>query len=336
MKTVNREPMIKFQKGNDAMNDLAVPQVEVAKRDLCGPMIPVITNLQSDLSIDHAAIRDNVQADRDRGIEAGHGVFLAGGAGGDFPMLTVDERKAVAQTIVQAADGRTPVLIGAQDTNPDVCIDIARWAEEIGAYGIQLSPTYYYASSPEDCWRLFEAVHGATEHLSIMIYNTHWEGYDLSISEIERLAELPRCVSLKWSSPNTAAYLRVLHRFSDRFSIVDNQGLPVMNHLLGGTGYITHLATLWPEHDLEVWSLLQNADYAAAQTKLAEVNWPWQDFRGKMWERTAAESPVVKAGLELLGRPGGPCRGPTRELTVEERDELRQLLLSIGVPGIVA
>ena len=109
-----------------------------------------------------------------------------------------------------------------------------------------------------------------------------------------------------------------------------------MNHLLGGTGYITHLATLWPEHDLEVWSLLQNADYAAAQTKIAEVNWPWQDFRGKMWERTAAESPVVKAGLELLGRPGGPCRGPTRELTVEERDELRQLLLSIGVPGIVA
>ncbi|HAA71369.1 MAG TPA: hypothetical protein DCE55_19690, partial [Planctomycetaceae bacterium] len=69
--------MIKFQKGNDAMNDLAVPQVEVAKRDLCGPMIPVITNLQSDLSIDHAAIRDNVQTDRDRGIVAGHGVFLA-------------------------------------------------------------------------------------------------------------------------------------------------------------------------------------------------------------------------------------------------------------------
>ena len=317
------------------MNNLVSPQVEMVKRDLCGPMIPVITNLQSDLSVDHTAIHDNVQADRDRGIVTGRGVFLAGGAGGDFPMLTVDERKEVAQTIVQAVGGQTPVLVGVQDTNPDVCIEIARWAEEIGAYGIQMSPTYYYASSQEDCWRLFEAVHRATEKLSIMIYNTHWEGYDLPLDQIERLAELPRCLSLKWSSPNTATYLRGLHKFADRFAIVDNQGLQVMNHLLGGTGYITHLATLWPEHDLEVWSHLQNADYAAAQEQLTQVNWPWQDFRGKMWRRTAAESPVVKAGLELLGRPGGPSWGPTRELTSEEREELRQILVSIGVPGIV-
>ena len=28
--------------------------------------------------------------------------------GGDFPMLTLDERKAVSETIVRAADGRTP------------------------------------------------------------------------------------------------------------------------------------------------------------------------------------------------------------------------------------
>jgi dihydrodipicolinate synthase/N-acetylneuraminate lyase len=104
-----------------------------------------------------------------------------------------------------------------------------------------------------------------------------------------------------------------------------------MNHLLGGTGYITHLATIWPEHDLAVWALLESGDYAAAQRKITAVNWPWLDFRAKLWRRTGAESPVVKAALELCGRPGGPSRLPTRSLTEDERAELRELLARLGV-----
>ena len=67
------------------MSDLQASGVAGAKRDLCGPMIPVITNLQPDLTVDHAAIYDNVQADVERGIATGQGVFLAGGAGVTFP-----------------------------------------------------------------------------------------------------------------------------------------------------------------------------------------------------------------------------------------------------------
>ena len=105
-----------------------------------------------------------------------------------------------------------------------------------------------------------------------------------------------------------------------------------MNRMLGGTGYITHLATIWPEHDLEVWRLLEAGEYESAQRKIAEANWPWSEFRGKMWKRTGGESPVVKAALEILGRPGGPNRLPTRALNNEERAELKQLLKNIGVP----
>ena len=38
--------------------------------------------------------------------------------------------------------------------------------------------------------------------------------------------------------------------------------------VLGGTGFITHLATVWPEHDISVWQLLQAGDYRAAQQKI--------------------------------------------------------------------
>jgi dihydrodipicolinate synthase/N-acetylneuraminate lyase len=308
--------------------------LDEVKQTLRGPMIPVITNLREDLSVDHEAIRRNVDYVVERGVVRGRGVLLAVGAGGDFPVLTVDERKEAAKTIVEAARG-TPVLVGAQDTHPQVCIEMARWAEEIGAYGIQLSPTYYYASTGDDCLRLFEAVHEATRSIAIMIYNTYWEGYNMSLDEVARLAELPRSVSLKWSQPDGGTYLRGVVRFADRMAVVDNQGMAVMNHLLGGTGFITHLCSIWPEHDLAVWDLLERGDYATAQRKITAAHWPWLDFRTKLWNRTGSESPVVKAALEICGRPGGPSRLPTRSLDDEERSELRELLVRIGVPGLV-
>ncbi|MHC4403084.1 MAG: dihydrodipicolinate synthase family protein [Planctomycetota bacterium] len=305
------------------------------KQALRGPMIPVITNLDRELSVDHAAIRENVRHVVERGITAGQGVLLAVGAGGDFPMLSVAERKSAAETIVDAASGEVPVLVGAQDDNIDVVVEMARWAERIGAYGIQVSPGYYYASSDEDCLRVFQAVHDATRSIAVMIYNTYWEGYNMSLDQVAQLAELPRCAALKWStSEGSDVYLRGLARFADRLAVVDNQGLHVMNHLLGGTGYVTHLATIWPEHDLETWRLLEAGDYRTAQRRISDVNWPWCDFRVKMWKRTGAESPVVKAALELCGRPSGPSRLPTRSLNDEERAELRELLARIGVPDL--
>jgi len=308
--------------------------IEEVKRTLRGPMIPVITNLNQDLSIDQGAIRENVSYVVERGIQPGRGVLLAGGAGGDFPMLSLDERKQVARTIVEAASG-TPVLVGAQDTDVDRCVEMARFAEEIGAYGIQVAPPYYFAASDDDCLRWFEAIHEATSSAAIMAYNTYWEGYCMSLDVVTRLARLDRCVALKWSHPEIGTYQRGVIRMANRLAVVDNQGVAGLTHMLGGTGFITHLCTVWPEHDLEVWALLEAGDYLAAQRKTCEANWPWLDFRTKMWSRTGAESPVIKAALELCGRPGGPSRLPTRSLTEDERLELRDILNWIGAPGLL-
>ena len=105
-------------------------------------------------------------------------------------------------------------------------------------------------------------------------------------------------------------------------------------NMLGGTGFITHLATIWPEHDIAVWKLLETGDYVAAQQKIMAVNWLWGEFRAKMARRTSGESPPVKAALDLVGRYGGPSRLPSRSLTQAEREELRQLLLQMGVVAI--
>jgi 4-hydroxy-tetrahydrodipicolinate synthase len=305
------------------------------KAMLRGPMVPVLTILRDDLAIDHAAIRQNVQYLIDRGIESGNGVLLAVGAGGDFPMLSLDERKLAASTIAEAAGARVPVILGAQDTNVNHMIELARWAESLGAAAIQLSSGYYYPTTDETCLRLFQAVHDATRTIGIMVYNTPWEGFDMSLDLVERLLELPRCVALKWSTEaGGRVYAQGVARFAARVAVVDNQGEAVTNHMLGGAGYVTHLASVWPEHELKVWSLLQAGDYVAAQREIMARTWPWLDIHGKLWRSTGAESPTVKAALELCGRRGGPTRLTARSLHESERRELYEVLASIGVPDL--
>lgn len=304
------------------------------KHVLCGPMIPVITHLKSDLSVDTTAIEKEVNQLVERGMVTGQGVLLAVGAGGDFNMLSVAERKAAAKAIVAGAAGRVPVLVGAQDTNVNVMVEMARYAEEIGAYGIQMSTPYYYPPSDEDALAVYRHVHGATSKVAIMAYNTHWHDYDFPFDVLDQLCELERLVALKWSRPNNGVpYMKGVARYAEQLAVVDNGGMWVMNHLLGGTGFITHLATIWPEHDIDIWHTLQTGDYADAQKKIMADNWVWGEFRAKLARSTSGESPPVKTALDILGRYGGPSRLPARSLNDVERAELHELMIKLGVPG---
>jgi 4-hydroxy-tetrahydrodipicolinate synthase len=310
--------------------------IQTVKQTLRGPMIPVLTFLNNDLSVDAAGIRAEVNYLVEHGIVTGQGVLLAVGAGGDFSMLSVEERKLAARAIVEAAEGRAPVVVGAQDTNVNVMIEMARYAEEIGAYGIQFSTPYYYPPSDDDALRIYRVIHESTSTVAIMAYNTFWHDYDFPFAVLDELCKLERLVGLKWARPdNGVPYMQGVARYAERLAVVDNAGMQVMNHMLGGVGYITHLASIWPEHDLAVWRLLEAGDYSAAQQKIMAVNWPWQEFRGKMAARTSGEAPPVKAGIELTGRRGGPSRLPSRSLNADERAELRALLIQLGVPNVV-
>ena len=168
-----------------------------------GPQIPVITNLKDDLALDLDGIRVNVDYLVDHGMVTGKGVLLAAGAGGDFDILTLDERKQVARTIVETADGRVPVIVGVQDSNPDVSIELAKYSESIGAYGVQMSPPYYHVPSDDDTLRLYRRLHDATARVGIMVYNTWWHSYNIPFDVMDQLVDLERVVAIKWSHPGS-------------------------------------------------------------------------------------------------------------------------------------
>jgi len=308
---------------------------EKAKQKIRGPFVPIITFFRDDLSIDMHATQAHAQYLIDHGFGEGRGCVLAAGSGGDFPMLSIDERKDVATAVAEVCRGKLPFMVGAQDTNVRNSIAMARHAETLGAEAVQLAPTYFYPASADDAWSIFHEVHEATESMNIAVYNSSSHNHNLTIDVVNRITELERIVAVKWSGGgNLRRYLDGILAFRERLVIIDNQGLEIQCRMMGGNGFVTHLATIWPEQDLVVWDHLEAHRYAEAQAAVERANWPFVAFRSKMFQRTGGESNVLKAALELCGRQGGPSRPPMRSLTEEERMELHRVMTDIGVPDV--
>ena len=247
--------------------------VQEAKELFRGPMVSVATPFtpRFDLALD--ALRDNIEFMLDRGMATGKGVLLVAAAGGEFPMLSMEERKEVIRASVEAAAGRIPVAASVQFDGTREIMEIARYAHRVGASLGQLSAPSYYPPPVQDICELFEAVSEETE-LPIMIYNNWWTTPNMNVDTVDRLARLPGVVALKWSSSSMSEYTAGLHRFADRLAIIDNLGMAVWAHLLGAVGFITHQSNFWPEYPLSVWELLERKDYDAVVAQLAGFSWP--------------------------------------------------------------
>lgn len=296
-----------------------------------GPMVSVATPFTPDLELDLDALQTNIRFMIDRGMKKGRGSLLVAAAGGEFPMLSMEERKQIMKASVEAANGEIAVSASIQYIGTREIVEIARYAHEVGVQLGQLSAPYYYPPPDEDIFHLFKTVSEETG-LPIMIYNNWWVTLNMNTEMVVRLADIPNVVALKWSAPDTRQLTEGLHRFADKLAIIDNEGMHVWPHMLGAVGFITHVSNFWPEYPLAIWDLLEQRKYQQVIEKLAQFQWPWSKWVGKVVAETEGEGPFIKVAMELVGLKAGTARPPARPVRAELRDELAQLLEQVGVP----
>jgi len=296
--------------------------------------IPTIFQ-EGSLEVDVPAIRAHVRFLLTGGLCAENAVFLSSGAAGDFSTMTFEERVLVAETIVDEVAGRVPVVVGVQTTSTRELVRLAQAAERLGAEYIQISPPFYFNHTEEDFEEFVRAAAEAAD-VGIVIYNTFWASSGVSLGMVERLAELPNAVGLKWATPRTDAmeFERVIATFKDRFCVIDNQVQFASSHMMGARGFEAHPICYWPQWGVDLWRLLQERRYAEAQEQIVRVAIPFYALWTEMEQFTAGDGYLDKLCMELIGLKGGRCRPPTRDLRDEFRDKARRMLVAAGVPGV--
>ena len=290
-----------------------------------------------DLELDCPAIQRHVRFLRDRGVRAGNGVLLAGGAAGDFSTMTLDERIRVAEVVRDAADGAIPLAMGAQTTSTRELVRLAREAERLGYDYIQVSCPFYFNHTEGD---FLDHVRAAAEaaDIGIIIYNTFWTSAAISFRTVERLVEIPNVVALKWATPRTDAmeFEDVVATFAPRLSIIDNHLMFPLSHALGARAFEVHLSNYWPEWGIKLVADLDAGHHADVQRTLIREAMPFY----KLWMEieatyTSGDGYLDKLCMELVGLDSSRCRPPTRDVRNVYRDRCRDMLRACGVPGVL-
>ncbi len=257
-------------------------------------------------------------------IEEGgvHGLIPLGSTG-EYYALSDAEREDVLRTVIEAADGRVPVVAGANGGGTREVIGYCQQAEQMGAAGVLLAAPYYSLPTVDELFEHFRAVDGSIG-IPIMLYNYPGRtGVDMTPDLIDRLADLDNVQYVKESSGDVSRISEIIRRSGDRitaFCGCDTAALE--SFVLGAVGWVGGVVNVLPRAHVELFeTAVTRQDFVAAREPYYRMlpTLALMEGGGKYTQ-------FVKAGCQLTGRPVGPPRRPLLPATDEERAELQRVL----------
>ena len=316
---------------------------EAVQQSIQGPASLVMAPFNDDLSLNLGALENNLRYIVDGGLRKGSGFLIVPCGTGEYLALEPDEHRQMVETAIKVTDGVLPVVAGVASCNWKDAIRLAENARRAGAQCVMIPPPYYYRLDDDALVEWFRVIAEAVD-IGILVYDQVWRvglGTSVSLAAMERLAQIPNVVGLKYGSP--AQYMDMidaLDRFADRFAFIDNSlgYVSTVGFMHGASGFISGPSSWWPTFELHYWDLLKEGKYAEADRWHARLS-PYMEFHrdeefgGESYFYAAA---LLKACLEHVGLYGGPVRPPFRALTQRQKDMVFAVLQQIGAPSHAA
>lgn len=239
-----------------------------------GVIPPVITPFTPGFDVDTDTLTKHVN----RLIEAGVDGLFALGSSGEVVFLTRTQRRTVLQTIVQAADGRVPVIAGVIDTTTPRVIEHIADAVECGAQGLVATAPFYVRTHRNEVNRHFRLIHEAAPQVPLFAYNipvcVHIE---LEIPQLIELARDGVLAGIK-DSGGLDSYTRSLIEARDAAGLEDFQILTGsettvdMAYLAGADGVVPGLGNVDPTSYVRLTKMLREGDWAGAAKLQKRIN----------------------------------------------------------------
>lgn len=263
-------------------------------KQMSGINTALVTPFDADDRIDFEAQKEHIEFLICRGVDNLYPL----GTMGESSMMSVAERKAVAEHAVQYAAGRVGVFVQVGALVLRDAIDLARHAHAIGACGVGALTPYYYHLSQSDLLEYYTAIaRSVPEDFPVYMYNLPgMSGNDLLPETILKLAELPNICGIKNTMADCVRTGKLIRQSPSDFRVISGDDFIAFPALgLGAKGLVSGTSNMFPELFVEMYRAVQANDLhtaAAAQQKIYEV---FDVLRGDL--RTC----YVKAVLEMRG-----------------------------------
>ena len=257
----------------------------------------------------------------DHQLEAGlDGFYLCGGTG-EGMLLTVEERKAVLETVLDAVNGRAGIIAHVGAFRTAETLELARHASEAGVDAIaSLPPAYFYTVDTLGLVRFYAALNEVAS-VPILIYNIPQRtGITMTQELFDELLQMEHIIGMKDASGDMFPLGLYFTAGKNPF-ILEGEDTVVLPALLAGArGGIGLTYNLWPHLFAKLWQEFQSNDIRAAARTQARIN----ELIDALLKTDMFGS--LKQTMAWMGLNIGEPRSPNRSLTEEETVELRENL----------
>lgn len=290
---------------------------------LKGIVAATVTPFTPDDEIDTEGLKEIVKYLVESGI---HGIMTTGG-NGEFPHLLPQERKRVLEVVVDSVKQRTPVIACTTGCSVKETILYTEHAAEAGADAVIVVQPYYYKLPHEQLFQFYKSVANKSK-LPVIVYNN--PGYTknpIPPNLMLKILSIDGVIGLKQSEYDISQIIEVISQIGDKSSImtgIDSQFFPVL--CVGGKGIFSTAACVIPCQMVELYNAFQEG-----KTKKAlEIHMRLQVLN-RFFEYDPGYVAPCKEALTMLGLPAGHVRPPLPRLTMEEKEQLRDSLIKLGL-----
>src|SRR6266446_3666763 len=274
-----------------------------------GIIPPVATPMQANEDLDLPRLKWFLDHLIKEGV---HGVFVLG-TNSEFYALEEREKQEVIATAVEHVRGRVPVYAGTGAETTREAVRLTRMAEREGVQGVSVITPYFVNPSQQEIYDHYRRITENTA-LPVVLYNNPATcgGVKIDVDTVARLAQIPNILGVKDSSgdlQNTNEFLRVV---PERFSVLMGRDTLIFPALMfGARGAVPATGNIAPALLVKIYERFLKGDIEGSKAAQLQLN----PLRMALSLCTAPGA--VKAALNLLGMPIGPCRAPVSGLLPE-------------------
>jgi 4-hydroxy-tetrahydrodipicolinate synthase len=210
---------------------------------ITGSLVAIVTPMLEDGRLDFGRLRSLVDWHVGQGTD---GIVIVG-TSGESPTVDMDEHCELIRVTVEHAAGRVPVIAGTGANSTTEAIELAQFAEKVGADAHLSVVPYYNKPTQEGLYRHFRSI-AEKVGLPMVLYNVPGRTVaDMANDTTLRLAEIPNIVGIKDATGSIDRACDLIERAPEGFALYTGDDMTTAAvMLLGGHGAISVTANVAP------------------------------------------------------------------------------------------
>ena len=181
-------------------------------------------------------------------INGGVDYLVVLGTTAESAVLSSEEKELVKQTVLQANNGKLPVVLGVGGNNTGAVLNELKTGDFEGVSAILSVAPYYNRPGQEGIYAHFKAI-AETSPLPVIVYNVPSRtGCNMSVETTLKLAyDFDNIIGIKEASGDLTQVTRIIRDKPNDFMVIsgdDMQTLPIC--LAGGSGVISVIGQGFP------------------------------------------------------------------------------------------